>query len=236
MQEKLNAISESNESTVVYEYKKDRSKAESYQSEAELENVLIGLLQKQGYEYLKIKQEVDLINNLRLQLEMLNDYHFTDNEWNRFFKSSIANGKDGIVEKTRKIQEDNIQAFVKDNGKTVNISLIDKVNVHNNRLQVINQYETDTGVEKQTVPQIGWNNIDVNPNSRLLKDLGDNPYVYFVHSYYLKADNESDVAATTDYGIKLDVAVEHGNIMATQFHPEKSSDVGLKILKNFINI
>jgi glutamine amidotransferase len=102
--------------------------------------------------------------------------------------------------------------------------------------RIPNEYETTNGIEKQTVPQIGWNNININPSSRLLKNLGENPYVYFVHSYYLKADNREDVAATTDYGIALDVAVEHDNIMATQFHPEKSSDVGLSILKNFISI
>jgi glutamine amidotransferase len=101
--------------------------------------------------------------------------------------------------------------------------------------RIPNEYETTNGIEKQTVPQIGWNNININPSSRLLKNLGENPYVYFVHSYYLKADNREDVAATTDYGITLDVAVEHDNIMATQFHPEKSSDVGLSILKNFIS-
>ena len=88
----------------------------------------------------------------------------------------------------------------------------------------------------QKVPQIGWNNIDVNPSSKLLANLGDNPYVYFVHSYYLQAANREDVAATTEYGVKIDAAVERGNVMATQFHPEKSSEVGLKILKNFINM
>ena len=84
------------------------------------------------------------------------------------------------------------------------------------------------------VPQIGWNNIDVNPASRLLKGLGDNPYVYFVHSFYLQAEDRADVAATTHYSVSIDAAVERDNVMATQFHPEKSSDVGLKILSNFI--
>lgn len=88
--------------------------------------------------------------------------------------------------------------------------------------------------EHLKVPQIGWNSIEVNPSSRLLKGLGDNPYVYFVHSYYLQAEDRADVAATTHYSVSIDAAVERGNIMATQFHPEKSSDVGLKILSNFI--
>ena len=86
------------------------------------------------------------------------------------------------------------------------------------------------------VPQIGWNDIEINPESRLLKGIGDKPYVYFVHSYYLKADRREDVAATTKYGVTIDAAVERENIMATQFHPEKSSEAGLKILKNFISI
>ncbi|SNU08691.1 glutamine amidotransferase [Lachnospiraceae bacterium] len=90
--------------------------------------------------------------------------------------------------------------------------------------------------EHLKVPQIGWNSIEVNPSSRLLKGLGDNPYVYFVHSYYLQAENRDEVAATTHYSVSIDAAVEKGNIMATQFHPEKSSDVGLKILTNYIEL
>ena len=94
------------------------------------------------------------------------------------------------------------------------------------------------------VPQIGWNDIDINPKSRLLSGLitdemkssDSKPYVYFVHSYYLEAENPEDVAATTEYGVKIHAAVEHGNIMATQFHPEKSSDTGLRILSNFIEL
>ena len=96
--------------------------------------------------------------------------------------------------------------------------------------------KSDGTTSFQKVPHMGWNSIRINPESRLLKGINDEAYVYFVHSYYLDAANEEDVAATTEYGIKLDVAVEHGNIMATQFHPEKSSDIGLKILRNFIEI
>ena len=90
------------------------------------------------------------------------------------------------------------------------------------------------GGDDLKVPQIGWNNIEVNPSSRLLAGLGDNPYVYFVHSYYLQADDPEIVAATTEYGVTIHAAVEKGNVMATQFHPEKSSDVGLQILRNFV--
>ena len=82
------------------------------------------------------------------------------------------------------------------------------------------------------IPHIGWNDIIVK-KSAILKGLGDRPYVYFVHSYYMHAEDESDVSAYTDYGVRLAVAAERDNVFATQFHPEKSGDVGMKILKNF---
>ncbi|NLY44158.1 MAG: imidazole glycerol phosphate synthase subunit HisH [Clostridiaceae bacterium] len=83
------------------------------------------------------------------------------------------------------------------------------------------------------VPHMGWNKLDIKRDDVLLKDLPENPYVYFVHSYYLKAEEKEDVAATAYYGIDIDVVVSKGNIFATQFHPEKSGDIGLKILDNF---
>lgn len=86
------------------------------------------------------------------------------------------------------------------------------------------------------VPHIGWNSIEINPSSKLMKGIANGSYVYFVHSFYLEAADISDVIATTEYGVKIHAAVERGNIMATQFHPEKSSDVGLKILSNFIEM
>lgn len=91
-------------------------------------------------------------------------------------------------------------------------------------------------VDDLKVPQIGWNNLKFPKESKLFKGIEEDSYVYFVHSYYLKAENREDVAATSDYGIVYDAAVEHGNIMACQFHPEKSSEVGLKILKNFVEM
>ena len=91
----------------------------------------------------------------------------------------------------------------------------------------------DTGLK---IPHMGWNSLEVSPNTRLLKGLGDEPYVYFVHSYYLTTEQEDVVSAYTNYGARLGVAVERGNVFATQFHPEKSGDIGMKILKNFINI
>ena len=86
------------------------------------------------------------------------------------------------------------------------------------------------------VPHIGWNSIEVSKSSKLFNGIADNSYVYFVHSYYLKAANPDDVAARTNYNVQIDAAVEKSNVMACQFHPEKSSDVGLKILTNFIKM
>ena len=94
----------------------------------------------------------------------------------------------------------------------------------------------DGTVMTQKVPQIGWNNIEINPKSRLFKGITGEPYVYFVHSYYLTAENPDEVAAKTFYGTEIHAAVEKDNVFATQFHPEKSSDVGLKILENFISL
>ena len=85
-----------------------------------------------------------MVANIRAKLEELNDYKFSDTEWERFFKDCIANGNDGTVEKTRKIQEDNVQVLERDNGMSKNITLIDRKNIHNNRLQVINQYVVTT--------------------------------------------------------------------------------------------
>jgi len=90
--------------------------------------------------------------------------------------------------------------------------------------------------EGRKVPQIGWNDISLNPASRLFAGVPDHSYVYFVHSFYLDAKNRTEVAATTEYGVRIDAAVEAGNVYACQFHPEKSSDVGLKILTNFVNL
>lgn len=137
----FNIVAASNESTVVAEYTPEATRSDAYQSEAELEREFIRLLTAQGYEYLAIHDEAALTANLRAQLELLNDYHFTDNEWERFFKEIIANANDSVMEKTRRIQTDHIQNLRRDDGSTKNIALIDKKNIHNNRLQVINQYE-----------------------------------------------------------------------------------------------
>lgn len=136
----FNIVAETNENTVVTEYEPVKVRAGQYQSEAALEKEFIRMLCDQGYEYLSIHTEKDLIANLRTKLEELNNYKFTDTEWHQFFHSAVANPNEHIVEKTRKIQEDNVQVLKRDDGSSRNITLIDKQNIHNNRLQVINQY------------------------------------------------------------------------------------------------
>ena len=90
--------------------------------------------------------------------------------------------------------------------------------------------------EGYKIPQIGWNALNIGRNSRLFDGVDEGSFVYFVHSYYLKAANDADVAATAEYMIPFHAAVEHDNIFATQFHPEKSGEVGLKILNNFMKL
>ena len=86
------------------------------------------------------------------------------------------------------------------------------------------------------IPHMGWNSLHLQNNGRLFKGLKENDYVYFVHSYYLKAEDEEIVKATTNYSVNIHASVEKDNVFACQFHPEKSSDVGLKILKNFVEL
>lgn len=86
------------------------------------------------------------------------------------------------------------------------------------------------------IPHMGWNSLDIKPGSRLFANVADNSYVYFVHSYYLQASDPGMVAATTEYAAHVDAAVEKGNIFACQFHPEKSGQTGLQILKNFVSL
>ena len=138
---KYDVIAENSDSTVVSDYVSPYQREKSSQSEAELERELIKQLQAQAYEYLPIKSEADLIENLRTQLEKSNDYTFTDAEWKRFFAERIANGNENIADKTFKIQEDSTQLLQRDNGEVINIRLLDKTNIHKNSLQVINQYE-----------------------------------------------------------------------------------------------
>jgi len=140
-----NIVASMSEHTVVAEYVAEYRRSEEYQSEAELEKSFIRDLEAQGYEYLTIRSEAELIANLRRQLETLNEYDFSDAEWERFFSEAIAGKNDGIVEKTRRIQSEHIQILHRDDGTAKNIYLIDKKRIHNNRLQVINQYEESGG-------------------------------------------------------------------------------------------
>ena len=141
----IHIVAQTAQSTVVTEFTPSSRRAEQYQSEDALEKELIAQLQTQAYEYLTIREESDLVVNLRKQLEKLNNYAFTDNEWKSFFDTEIANASQGIAEKTTTIQEDYIKILGCDNGKDKNIYLLDKANIHNNSLQVINQYSTEDG-------------------------------------------------------------------------------------------
>lgn len=145
----FNIVAETAEQTVVSEYIPDAKRSEAYQSEAELEAEFVRLLTTQGYGAPTIKTEADLIANLREQLEALNNFKFNDGEWKRFFVEKIANANEGIVEKTKKVQEeDTALDFKTDEGRTQNIRFLDKRCIHNNRLQVISQYEADGGKYK----------------------------------------------------------------------------------------
>ncbi len=144
---KYNLVSENSQSTVVSEYKpySDSVREPHHQSEAELERALIKQLETQAYEYLPITSEETLVLNLRKQLEKLNSFEFTDTEWEKFFTNEIANANQSIEEKTTTIQEDSTKVLKRDDGTFKNIDLIDKKNIHNNSLQVINQYATEDG-------------------------------------------------------------------------------------------
>ena len=142
-----NIVMATNESTVVAEYESNLQRSDAYQSEAALEKAFINLLTEQGYEYANhITDSVMMIENLRKQLEKLNNYTFSDKEWKRFFENNVANANEGIVEKNAKIQEDYVQVLKRDDGTSKNIKLIDKENIHNNYLQVINQFVENSGV------------------------------------------------------------------------------------------
>ena len=136
-----NVVAQTSENTVVSEYTPEKRRSDSFQSEAALEREFIRLLSEQGYTYLRIHTEKELLANLRARISELNNYTFSDTEWERFFNECIKGADtDGIAEKSRKIQEDYMQVLRKDDGMSKIIKLIDKDNIHNNRLQVINQY------------------------------------------------------------------------------------------------
>jgi type I restriction enzyme R subunit len=137
-------IAVSNESTVVAQYIPENEVRETtYQSEDALERGLIKQLERQAYDYVRIGSEEQFTANLRTQIEALNCMTFSDAEWKRFFETKIAGQNEGIVEKTIRLQEDPVQLLARDDGTTKNVKLIDRQNIHNNRLQVINQYEVE---------------------------------------------------------------------------------------------
>jgi type I restriction enzyme, R subunit len=139
----MKIIAQQSESTVVTEYKSDSERQTNYQSERELELALINQLKNQGYTFLNIHENDDIITNLKTQLERLNKFQFTDKEWNRFLIEYLDNPNQGIVEKTKKIQEDYIYSLRREDGSHFNIFLLDKKHIHNNNLQVIHQFEIE---------------------------------------------------------------------------------------------
>jgi len=139
----IEPIAITSENTVVAELDPKASKVKAYESESELEIAFIELLKDQAYEYLPITDEAALIANLKVQIEKLNNVEFSDTEWERFFSESISSDKDGIIEKARRFQEDHICVLKRDNGESKNIYLIDKQYIHNNSVQVLNQYEVE---------------------------------------------------------------------------------------------
>jgi len=141
----FNMVAQCPESTVVAEYSPAEVRSDFYQSEADLEKAFIKQLCSQGYEYADIHDEKGLVTNLRRQLELLNNYSFSDKEWKQFFTLYLANANEGIEEKTRRIQEESVLNLTRDDGTTKNITLLDKKNIHNNRVQVLNQYEETQG-------------------------------------------------------------------------------------------
>ena len=146
-----NLVAQNTESTVVAEYTPTYGKEKKYQSEDQLEKAFIKQLQTQAYEYLNITKEKDLILNLRKQLEKLNNYKFTNKEWELFFKSEIANPNQSIAEKTTTIQEDHIKNLKRDDNSIKNIYLLDKKNIHNNNLLMPFQNAHIPDVEYQNV-------------------------------------------------------------------------------------
>ena len=138
-------ISQTSESTVVAQYESKAKRSTEYQSEAALERAFIEQLQAQAYEYITIHSQSEMVSNLRKQLERLNQYHFSEDEWQRLYTQVIANPNEGIAEKANRIQNDARFAFKLDNGDTRNIMLLDKQHIHENHLQVINQYAEEGG-------------------------------------------------------------------------------------------
>ena len=136
---KTSPIAEMQGGIVLARFEKPERRVEEYQTESQLEENMINNLVSQGYERLDVRTMDDLYANLRVQIEKLNDIRFSDSEWKRFLLEYLDAPNDGIIEKTRKIQENHIYDFIFDDGRLRNIKIIDKKNIHNNHLQVVNQ-------------------------------------------------------------------------------------------------
>ena len=136
---KTSPIAEMQGGIVLARFEKPERRVEEYQTESQLEENMINNLVSQGYERLDVRSMDDLYANLRVQIEKLNDVKFSDSEWKRFLLEYLDAPNDGIIEKTRKIQENHIYDFIFDDGRLRNIKIIDKKNIHNNHLQVVNQ-------------------------------------------------------------------------------------------------
>lgn len=139
--DQIKIIAQQSESTVVAEYQSTSNRQTAYQSEHDLELALIAQLKNQGYSFVHIHGNEDLVSNLRTQLEKLNKFSFTDKEWTKFLNEYLDNPMQGIVEKTKKIQEDYIYPLRREDGSLFNVFLLDKKQIHNNYLQVIHQFE-----------------------------------------------------------------------------------------------
>ena len=135
----VSPIAEMTGGIILANFKKPERTVEEYQTEAQLEENMINDLVAQGYEKIDVTSMDDLYKNLKVQIEKLNDVEFTDGEWKRFLLEYLDSPNDGIVEKTRKVQENHIYDFIFDNGRLRNIKILDKKNIHNNFLQVVNQ-------------------------------------------------------------------------------------------------
>jgi type I restriction enzyme R subunit len=133
----------SSENTVVSQYIPDKLRGSDHQSEAQLEGDFIAQLRKQAYEYITVTSSSGLVANLRSQLERLNRITFSDSEWSKFFLENVANETAGVIDKASIIQENHVQLLKRDDGSVKNVYFIDKQNIHNNHLQVINQYEAE---------------------------------------------------------------------------------------------
>src|SRR5690625_4127679 len=130
---RFDPVAVSSESTVVAEYVADPNGAQGFQSESALEAEFIRLLESQAYEFLPITSEAELVANLRTQLEIVNDFVFSDSEWERFFSTAIASAAEGPIEKTVRIQEDHVQLLNRDDGSTKNITLLDTANIQDRK-------------------------------------------------------------------------------------------------------